>query len=134
MSSKVMEENTPHKKVEPWSHWFEIPVLDFDRARKFYEAIFQIKLHVEDFGGLKMGVFPHSEGGGAICKGEYYLPGPHGPVVYLNAGPDLQLVQDRIAPAGGTVVMRKKQISAAHGYMALFMDSEGNRLALHSME
>jgi len=62
----------------------------------------------------------------------FEIPGDAGPVVYLNANPDLNLAQDRIEKAGGKVIMPKKQISPEHGFMALFMASEGNRLALHS--
>ena len=115
-----------------WVSWFEIPVTDFDRARAFYEIIFEIELHALDLGALKMGIFPGAQGG-AICQGEVYHPGAFGPVIYLRAEPDLQLVLDRIPLAGGKILQQKKHISDAMGFMALFNDSEGNRLALHSM-
>jgi predicted enzyme related to lactoylglutathione lyase len=127
--AEKFEKDVPTKS---WAHWIEIPVTDFDRAQAFYCTIFETQLHVMDLGMLKMGVFPHAEVGAALCKGEWYVPGPTGPVVYLNANPDLQVVQDRIEAAGGKVLMPKKMISPAHGYMALFLDTEGNRLALHS--
>jgi len=124
--------NTTMKKS--WTHWFEIPAADFDRAKKFYETLFSLQLEVSDFGNFKMAVFPHEEGGAAICwSPDWYTPGPGGPTVYLDAGPDLQEVLDRVEGAGGKIVQAKKQISPAHGYMALFIDSEGNRMALHSM-
>ena len=119
-------------KAQIWTTWFEIPVDDFDRAKSFYESVFQTSILVNDFGAFKMGIFPHKNVGCAICKGEGYKTGDAGPVVYLNAYPDLNLAQDRIEKAGGKVIMPKKQISPEHGFMALFMDSEGNRLALHS--
>jgi predicted enzyme related to lactoylglutathione lyase len=115
-----------------WTIWFEIPVSDFDRAKAFYEHIFDTTLEVNDFGLFKMGVFPHKNVGCAICLGESYKPGAEGPLVYLNAGPDLEVVQNRIEEAGGTVISKKKQISPEHGFMAVFSDTEGNRLCLHS--
>ncbi len=115
-----------------WTGWFEIPVQDMNRAKQFYETIFETEIEVSDLGPLQMGVFPHKEVGCALCKGEAYQPGSTGPVVYMDASPDLRTVQDKIEGAGGSVQMTKKQISPQHGYMALFVDTEGNRLALHS--
>ena len=117
-----------------WTAWFEIPVTDFDRAKKFYETIFEMEIHALGFGALKMGIFPHSDVGCAICQGEHYQPSEKGTVVHLNANPDLISVQNKIEAAGGKLLQTKKQISAEYGFMALFIDSEGNRLALHSKE
>jgi len=116
------------------ANWFEIPVSDFDRAKTFYETIFDVKMHVDDFGGFKMGVFPHAQSGGAICWGDHYKPSAEGVVIYISVEPDLNKTADRIEAAGGKIIQAKKQISPNHGYTALFMDSEGNRLALHSMQ
>ena len=124
--------NQKNSKSKPWTNWFEIPVSDMDRAKKFYETIFNTQIVVRDLGALEMGFFPNSEVGCALCKNEWYKPGEEGTLVYMNAGPDLQAVQDRIENAGGKVIMPKKQISPEYGYMALFIDSEGNRMALHS--
>ena len=66
--------------VKNWASWFEIPVSDFDRAKTFYEVIFDMDIHAMDLGELKMGVFPSEGGGGAICKGAHYQPGENGPV------------------------------------------------------
>lgn len=115
-----------------WCGWIEIPVSDFDQARRFYEAIFDMKVEVMDFGGFRMGVFPHTDVGVAICQGPHYRPSADGVVVYLDANPDLQVVLERIEAAGGQVLQPKKMISPQYGYMALFLDTEGNRLALHS--
>jgi predicted enzyme related to lactoylglutathione lyase len=117
--------------MEPRISWFEIAASDFDRAIKFYETILDEHLKVLDLGQLKMGLF--SDGGGAICYlSKWYKPSPDGTIIYLNANPDLQKVQDRIVAAGGTIIQGKKLISPERGYMCLFLDSEGNRLALHS--
>ncbi len=128
-----MGQNTENGKN--WTHWFEIPVSDLDRAIAFYEKVFQTQIEPVDFGGLKMGIFPHNEVGGALCyHPEFYVPSKNGTLVYLDASPDLQVFQDRIESAGGTVQMPKKMISPEHGFMCVFIDSEGNRMALHSME
>jgi hypothetical protein len=118
-----------------WINWFEIAVSDYDRAKRFYEEIFQMEIQTLDLGGLKMGIFPPYKGiGGAICQGAWYKPSPNGTVVYLEASPDLTVVQNRIESAGGKIIQPKKQISPEYGFMALFEDTEGNRLALHSIQ
>ena len=115
-------------------NWFEIAASDFDRAKKFYETIFVFTMQGMDFGGVKMGFFPADEGkvSGALCCGPDYKPSADGSLIYLNANPDLTEVQNRIEAAGGKVLVSKRQISPEYGYMALFTDSEGNRMALHS--
>ncbi|TND09318.1 MAG: glyoxalase [Bacteroidetes bacterium] len=118
-----------------WTNWFEIPAADFERAVKFYETIFDIQLAINDFGNLKMAIFPHEEGGAAICWSPgWYNPGAGGVTVYMDAEPDLQVVLDRVEKAGGKIIQVKKLISPENGHMALFTDSEGNRMALHSMK
>lgn len=117
-----------------WTYWFEIPVLDFDRAKLFYETIFDFKMiQVFDAGVFKMGMFPGgSEAGCAICWGGHYIPSQDGTVVFFDANPDLQIVQDRIETAGGKIIHPKKMISPEQGYMALFEDTEGNRMGMRS--
>jgi predicted enzyme related to lactoylglutathione lyase len=61
-----------------------------------------------------------------------YEPRDNGALIYLNANPDMQPIVDRIESAGGTVQIPKTQISPEVGYMCVFIDSEGNRMALHS--
>ncbi|MBI5914339.1 MAG: VOC family protein [Bacteroidetes bacterium] len=119
--------------MKSWTDWFEIAVADFERAKKFYEEIFDMQIQPLDLGDLKMGLFPHQGIGAAICWGAWYKPSPHGTIVYLNANPDLSVVLGKIEAAGGKIIQPKKQISPEYGFMALFEDSEGNRLALHSM-
>jgi len=121
--------------MRSWTTWFEIPALDIARAKKFYETIFQMEIQLLDLGGLKMGVFPHSGVGAALCQHEAYQPSEtHGTLVYLDANPDLDEVLGRVEAAGGKIIRSKTQISPEYGYMAIFIDSEGNRLALHSAE
>jgi len=118
-------------------NWFEIPVTDFDRAVRFYEAVLGIKFTLQDMSDMKLAVFPYSEGatGGALCLHPQYSPAPAGGVViYLDGGDDLAVPLGRVAGAGGQVVMPKTQITPEIGYMGFFRDSEGNVVALHSCD
>lgn len=121
-------------KEKSWTNWFEIPVTDIQRAKKFYDAVFETDIHLVDIAPqFKMGIFPHKDVGCALCwSPEHYKPSTEGVTVYMNANPDLLVFQNRIEAAGGKVLSPKKQIDEEHGYMAQFIDSEGNRLALHS--
>jgi uncharacterized protein len=119
--------------------WFEIPAIDLNRAQKFYEAILDIQMIPLDTANFEMRMFPIEDMmngiGGAIMKAEgFYKPSAtDGALVYLNANPDVQIVVDKIEAAGGKIVVPKTQISPEYGYMAVFTDTEGNRVALHSI-
>lgn len=115
-------------------NWFELPVSDFDRAKSFYETIFEITMKVSEMQGYKMAFFPSSEGkvSGAICFGEGYIPSGAGSLLYLNANPDVNLVLDRATMAGGRIIVPKTLIGPDAGYYAFLVDTEGNRIALHS--
>lgn len=119
--------------------WFEIPATDIERAQAFYEAIFQIKMQNMDFPGVKMRAFPLDNqmdgvGGTIIDTGGFHKPSAtDGPLIYLDGNPDLQIVLDRVEAAGGTIQIPKREISPEYGYMAMFLDTEGNRIALHSV-
>ncbi|MCB0457456.1 MAG: VOC family protein [Flavobacteriaceae bacterium] len=118
--------------------WIEIPVNNMERAVVFYENVFQVRLQQQDFGGLLMAWFPNagSESPGApgtLIKQESYTPSKEGPLVYFYSE-NLQMELDRGEVAGGKIYQPKTQISSEHGYMAVFIDSEGNRVALYSMK
>ncbi len=117
-------------------NWFEIPTADIARARKFYETIFDIEMNELPLGELKMVTFPYNPGSGtvsgALVQHELYTPIENGVLVYLNANPEIQTVIDRIEAAGGTMTLPKTQISPDIGYMCIFKDTEGNRVALHA--
>ncbi|HOZ51552.1 MAG TPA: VOC family protein [Chitinophagaceae bacterium] len=115
-------------------NWFEIAVTDFERARNFYQTVFDIEMNVTEMQGYKMAFFPNEEGGvsGAICYGEGYIPSGAGALLYLNANPDVNLVLDRTVQAGGKIIVPKTLIGEDAGYYAFIVDTEGNRLALHS--
>lgn len=117
-------------------NWFEIPVTDFDRAKDFYTEVLGSELHIEEVMGTKMGFF-NTEGdgvGGAICAGQDYKPTSSGALIYLNGGDDLQTQLSRVESAGGKVALPKTKISDEIGYMAIFHDTEGNKLAFHSQK
>lgn len=119
--------------------WFEIGTTDLDRATKFYETIFNIKLTPLDLDNIKMRMFPIDDmmtgvGGALVNSGGFHKPSStDGPLIYLNGNPDVQLVLDRVEAAGGSIMVPKTEISAEYGYMAVIIDSEGNRIGLHSV-
>ena len=118
--------------------WFEIPVTNLDRAVKFYETVFDIKLSRNQFGTLEMAWFPMEDekpgtAGSLVCMPENYTPSSDGVLVYFTSqGGNLTTELSKVEQAGGKVLMPKKQISEDHGYMGLFLDTEGNRIAVHS--
>jgi uncharacterized protein len=118
--------------------WFEIPATDLARATKFYETIFGVKLNPLDLPDIKMRMFPIDDmmgvGGAIVDSGGFHKPsGTDGPLIYLNGNPDLQRVLEKVEGAGGKIMMPKTEISPEYGYMAVFFDTEGNRIGLHSI-
>ena len=117
-------------------NWFEISVTDIARAKKFYEEVFGISMEVQDMMGMKMAYFPADmmggKVGGSIVESPYHKPSADGVKVYLNANPDMEVILAKIDAAGGQVMMPKTKISDEIGYMAGFVDTEGNHIALHS--
>ena len=132
------------KKISPETNvitWFEIPVLDSKRARKFYETILDIEMHTVfmEETNEELTFFPSVPGvvqatsgrvTGALTRSERVKPSQEGTMVYLNASPELQRVINKIEPAGGKVIVPKTPIIA--GYFAVFIDTEGNRVAIHA--
>ncbi|MFT5617336.1 MAG: putative enzyme related to lactoylglutathione lyase [Arenicella sp.] len=122
-----------NKQLKNYISWFEIPALNIQRATAFYNQIYQINMEVVESNGYSMAVFPTDSGiGGAVVMGLGSTPSEFGSLVYLNAGNDLTAVLNRIEAAGGRIVMPKTMISEDVGFFALFIDTEGNKLALHS--
>lgn len=118
--------------------WFEIPVTDIDRAQQFYETIFNFTMIPLDLPNIKMRMFPVDNSvavGGALCDsgGFHKVSSTDGPLVYLNGNPDLQIILNSIEAAGGKITLPKTEISPEYGFMAVFIDTEGNRIALHSI-
>lgn len=115
-------------------NWFEIPATNFERAIKFYGDVLEGELQVHDYEGVRMGFFPTKDKGvgGCVTFGNGNTPNPEGTMVYLNGGDDLGVSLGRVEAAGGNVVMPKTSIGE-NGYMAIITDTEGNRVAFHSM-
>ena len=115
-------------------NWFEIPAANFDRAVNFYSQVFDSDLPPNEIMGIQMAFLPATDGGvgGAVCYGEGYKPSESGTLPYLNGGSDLSGPLSRVESAGGQVVLPKTKISDEVGYFAIFKDTEGNRVALHS--
>ena len=117
--------------------WFEIPVSDIMRAKEFYENVFNISIQLADMGPLKMGWFPEDESvqganGSLVFHEDFYMPDREkGSLIYFNCE-DLSVELARVQAAGGEVIVEKKQIAPDVGYMGVFIDTEGNRIALHS--
>ena len=115
--------------------WFEIPVNDMSRAKAFYEAVFKVEVTEVDFNGLKMGWFPDNNGAygatGTLIQQDSYVPSQDGTLVYFMSE-NVQNELERVEGAGGQIYQAKTKISDEHGFMGAFIDSEGNRVALHS--
>ncbi len=119
--------------------WFEIPATDLDRATRFYETIFGVTLAVLDMPNIRMRMFPLDDmmtqvGGAVVDSGGFHKPSAtDGPLIYLNGNPDVQQVLDKVEGAGGAILVPKTEISPEYGYMAVIIDTEGNRIGLHSV-
>jgi uncharacterized protein len=119
--------------------WFEIPANNLERATAFYQTIFNCTLVPVDMPNIKMRMFPLTDiengiGGAVVDSGGFHNPSAtDGPLIYLNANPDVQLILNKVAAAGGTIIVPKTAISDAFGYMAIIIDTEGNRIGFHSI-
>lgn len=123
-------------------NWFEIPVLDFERARAFYEQVLETQLFVNDQReamGSMLGVFPHDGrvGGCLVHNPQYgYTPSTEGTLVYITAVGDLSLVLARVEDAGGEILLPKTALgdAAGGGFVGWIRDSEGNKVGFYSEE
>ncbi len=120
--------------------WFEIPVADMNRAVSFYEKVLKLKLDRNTMGPIEMAWFPWNEdeagaAGSLVYNKEFYKPSSDGVLIYLSAhSGDLENELARVEPAGGKILQPKTKISDEYGFMAVLLDSEGNRVALHSRQ
>lgn len=116
-------------------NWFEIPVKNFERAKAFYSALFGAEIQEMPHPTLKYGILPGDmQNGvtGGIVEGDGFEPSMTGALIYLNGGDDLSAPLSKVEKAGGKIVLPKTSIGA-NGFMAHFIDTEGNKVALHSM-
>ncbi len=122
-----------NKAFKDYISWFEIPAVNFKQAVAFYSHIYNIDMELNYNGNHAMAFFPAKNGiGGAVVAGPGSTPSDTGALLYLNGGKDLNNILSRVEDAGGRIVMPKTLINEESGYFAIFMDSEGNKLALHS--
>lgn len=115
-------------------NFFEIPALDHNRAVDFYQNLLGLELLHDEIQGVKMAFFQSNEEtvGGAICTGDGYKPTRNGVVFYLNGGSDLSGVLNKVETLGGKVVQPKTKLSPQMGSIAFFIDTEGNKVGIHS--
>jgi uncharacterized protein len=115
-------------------NWFEIPVTDLARAKRFYGSLLQTDLREETIDGTSMAILPYQQGGvgGALVAGPQFVPSTEGAVVYLNAGEDIDGALARVEAGGGKVVLGRTELPRDIGSIAHFLDTEGNRVALHA--
>lgn len=130
------------KKIDEQTNiitWFEIPVTDIERAKKFYETILDIEMVKRRDGDHESVFFPYNPQvvqatsgrvTGVLSKTDRNSPSGNGTVVYINASPDLQAVLNKVEQAGGKVVVPRMQIPA--GFIAIIIDTEGNKVGLHA--
>lgn len=113
--------------------WCDIPVKDLDRAIKFYGAVLGGPVTKQSFPGMTFGLLPHTNESvsGCLCKTDEARPSADGPLIYLNCEERLDNAISSVAPNGGRVLQPKHPIGP-NGFRAVVIDSEGNRIALHS--
>jgi len=124
------------KEVEMKSYisMFEIPATDISRAINFYQAVLDISIEKMDVEGMQMGIFPY-EGqlvSAVIIQADGYTPSADGVTLYLSAGENLQVALDNVEKNGGQIIVPKTAHADGSGYFAIFLDSEGNKMALNS--
>jgi len=127
-------ENETNDRMKNLISIVEIPAEDFSRAITFYQAILDIKIEETEMEGIRMGLFPNTGEGVFIqlINGSGYKPSTYGTTIYLHGGDDLQKVVHKIEANGGKIIIPKTEIGPDMGFYALFHDTEGNKLGLHS--
>jgi uncharacterized protein len=114
--------------------WCDIPVTDIDRAIRFYSALTAQTIQKQEYPGFVIGMLP---GSGSDVTGCLYVtgadnkPSAAGPLVYFNCSGRLDDAISTVEPNGGKILTPREQIGE-HGFRAVVLDSEGNRIALHS--
>lgn len=130
------------KKIDETNNvitWFEIPVSDIERAKTFYETILDIEMVIRTDGEDEAVFFPFNpnvvqatsgRATGVLSKSARNSPASNGTMVYINASPSIQTVLNKVEQAGGKIIAPKFAIPA--GFIALIIDSEGNKVGLHA--
>jgi predicted enzyme related to lactoylglutathione lyase len=114
----------------------EISVENFVRAKNFYESILGIEITEMNILDTQIGMFP-MEGylnWGCISKCDQHRPSKDGTLIYLNADSDIEGILEEVKSAGGEILTPKTKLSDEFGFIAVFVDTEGNRIALHALK
>src|SRR3954465_3097118 len=111
--------------------WFDIPVADLDRAVNFYRAVLGIRVDKQTIGDFSLGVFEHEGGNGGCLVLNQKEIAAGGVLVYLNVNGRICDAVSKVVPSGGSIIQDTQSIGP-HGFRAVVLDSEGNRIALHS--
>lgn len=118
-------------------NWFEIPAIDINRSKDFYQKIFNIDMPATEMHNSLMAFFPGDSGSGkatgALVQSEMHKPSKEGSIIYLNANPNLDPVLEKVEKAGGKISVPKMDIGE-HGFIAFIEDTEGNKVGIHSQE
>jgi len=118
-------------------NWSEIPVTDFKRAKTFYSKVLDAQIHDDPNPNMQYAYLPSDPQkggfGGAIAGGENFVPSMTGTTVYLDSGNDLSVPLGRVESAGGTIILPKTAIDENRGFIALIIDTEGNKVGFHSI-
>lgn len=133
--SQTKETNTKSiNNMNSYISIFEIPATDISRAINFYKEILGVEIEKLEFPGMEMGLFPYQDQmvTGVIMKGEGYEPSASGVTIYLNGGDNLQTILDKVENNGGKIIISKTPHADEIGFFAIFHDSEGNKIGLHS--
>lgn len=117
------------------SNWIEIPVVDMERAKRFYRELLGVGFNEIQMGGNEYALIDVNDrfNTGCLVKGDGYVPSMQGVVVYLNGGDDLSEVLAQVKRAGGKVLLPKTFLSKEAGHIAYLLDTEGNKIGVHSM-
>lgn len=126
-----------HNRMTKPLNWFEIPALDIDRARVFYEKLLSITFQTGSIGPANMAVFPYDRAaatGGCLMSSPGFQPSKEGSVVYLNVEDSVDAALARAVDAGGAVLLNKTALPPGMGFYAHIADTEGNRVGLHGLQ
>ena len=126
--------NSKVKNMNSYISMFEIPATDISRAVNFYQTLLDIKIEKMDVEGMKMGILPYENQTvtGVIIQADGYKPSADGVTIYLNGGDNLQVILDKVEKNGGKIIAPKTAHADGSGFFAIFIDSEGNKMALNS--
>lgn len=120
--------NTKHNRAV----WFDIPVVRLERANTFYAAVLGCEVDPVSMEGFEFSVIEHDEGnGGCLVHKPGEISADKGVLLYLNVDGRIRDAVAKVKAHGGKIVEDVHSIGP-HGFRAVVLDSEGNRLALHS--